>query len=350
MIGISLLSALFFCQTVPASSRDTDHVAVPFPSNEIPLTDQGVDFYLISSHELILLVTPTTVTHQRTIDGLKTRNLHVYNFDIQNGHSKRLTSIEEAITDWPWSSFELSPGKTYLACLPIDRRHPGRIVDLRTGTYNEIDVKPFSTAVWMDDSQLLIAMPPAEPSTQIRKLMVLDRVSGKSHVIDPAVEGDLDVTPDLGKLLAIGFNHKLIFQSSRAIGQPGIGRMLVAFHSFSLVDNFLMQGKASFFEVDGAGMADDSFRLSPRNGRVLWRNAIADSPNQRRGAVFVGERDGTGVHLLAESRLSMVKGPAADPSRGFESAMHLIWGAEWMPDGRTICIVTDQGFRLVVDR
>lgn len=328
------------------------------PESEVPYLRGPLEFYPISSSQLILFTTPAEQQKAKKLDGVHVRTLHAFRVDLTTHAVGRIPELENAVSEWPWFGYSVSPNGRSLICVPIDQKHPGRCVDLKSLASSPIDLMVNSAVVWSPDSRSFLDIANQGRIDRLNRFFEVEPSKENSFVsrdMSPSLNGDLMAGASLGVPLRFKSDNTVIYLSSSSFFDAGKMHQAMDIHEFKFVNMRLEQGDSFSFDPPDMRIYHDYVRVNAQGTRLLWHGLKQASSHQQSWCLYTSNLDGSqivqleSIPIVGEVNRGTTMPP--DPTNPDVLQTHIgpIFGAEWMPDGKTICFFSEGEFHEVVD-
>ncbi len=362
--SIALASLMMLSLGHTMHSGRQDGVMMPFPTGEVPYLTESIQIFPLSENELVVLAAPAKQQGSKFIDRLTVRELHVFRVSLNSKTCVRVPSLEQAITEWPWFGFSLSPSGNRLLCIPIDRSHPGRIVNLANPAFKPFNLMTNSEVAWMrgTNSLLNLAVPTTPPPPfridKPNRLMGLDR-DGMTCVqtlnLGMPLESDAVVNQDRGTLIGSQPGGTVVFAALRSGSTPQDLRSAMEVSRFNITDDRLAQKDSFQFFLPEVSTSSESIRMNSLGTRILWHAWKLSKQGEWDWILHCSNLDGSEMRDLLSIPMRKVQltltapAPLTDARIGFQQASMPVVGAEWMPDGSRVVVIANGSIYLIKD-
>lgn len=357
IVAGALLCGFFYLRDNPKPLTDTRPKVATLPERELGyrLTNL-IEFFPLSAREVLLFTSPSAPRALEAVDQMSTIPRHAFRIDLKTGKVTRDRGIEKAVSDWPWHNYSLSPDRQSLLCTPLDWKHPGRILDLKSRKARSVALPPRTGAAWFPDSRSVAAFFYPTLGTQRMELVRFGRAETDPTSASPiqmpmespptkVLQQPSYIRPD-GTIVAL-------FSYQWTLDHPW--RQVIETQEFRKKGNAWVIQPLSRFEPPKLMIFDDVVRFSPDGSRILWHGLEQTTMRQKTWKLYTSKPDGTDLRRVGVAPVIGEEDPSIEPpppslEEDDDRPLPPMFGAEWMPDGKTICVVVNGGFYLVEDR
>lgn len=317
-------------QEVPGSVRVAD-----MPAGEAPAFGDSFVFWPLGPQSLLLLTAPKPYGGRSPFGASSPHRLHAYLIGLATHRVERAPDVERLLSSELWSGVSVSTDGKEVVCVPGDRRHAGRWVDLLTRTSTPLPLIENSTVAWLPGSRSLLDLYlQSHPPRSSRIISLVPVVSQKD--LAATVDGDRPIGEEIGTPLGITPDRTLVCASTSLLSDGVIGRQVVDVREFRLDDLELRQGPSFSFIPPELEFGAESMRLNSQGTQVLWQGLARADRDRWMWRLYVSSPDGSNIRLIADVPV----GPSAGPRP--------VSGADWLPDGKSICFTVDGAIYLVL--
>jgi|GEM_PF-2505795 len=322
------------------------------PEGEGPFQKGNIDFFWTSASKLVLLTTTSPSRGFKTMDGMRAQTLHVFRVDVLTKKAERSVGLEQSISEWPWYQMKISPNGKGLICVPIDRRHAGRIVDIAETTYRSLDLLPNSNVSWFADSTAALDIGMQERADRRSRFFVLEPehpLTAKPKALEEPIDGDSLVNESSGIPIGIRSDGTVVSVKFDGDPEPGSTVRSIAIHRFRFVDGRIEQGPAVDLPINDQILKFGSIKLNSTGDRILWQSTITGKDGKPASCLCTIGVTGTDYRQLVELP-TVKKAKDLGSFGGFETEDEPLNGAEWMPDGKAVSFISAGTLYTILDQ
>ena len=322
------------------------------PFGEGPFQKGNIDYFWCSPTTLVLLTTINPSRGFKTVDGMRAQTLHAFRVDVTTKKAERSVGLEQSISEWPWYQMKVSPNGKALLCVPIDRRHSGRVIDIRETTFRSLDLLPNSNVCWLPDSESALDIGLQERADRRSRLIVMDPnfpLSAKPQELAAPIDGDALINESNGIPIGVRPDNTVVAVKFYGDADPDSPVRSMAIHRFRFADGRMVQGPAVDFPLHEQTIKPGSIRLNSLGTRLLWQCVMMGTDNKPITCICVISLDGSNYQQIVELS-TVVKAKELGSFGGFETEKEPINGAEWMPDGTAISFISNGTMFAVPDK
>lgn len=340
------------------SARRTGSVV---PEGTVSYNEQVQDFFPLSSKELLFVqrITNTQAEPPKIVEDNWVSSIKVFRINLTTGKVKRQAHLEKAISEWFWD-FSLSPDGKWLLCKSRDKKRPNRIVNLETGdTKNVPLVDPSSTAWFPSSATLLTTVFPEPPDgwpyainapTPYVKAFTFSRVNPRrtqSCTFEYGSENNSKFTaiPYWGAPVLITPDKRLLTLYSYQATAEHPWHQVIRICEFAIRGSRLVLLNRHKIEPPNDSVYNKVVRINAQGTRVLWQSCKRETYPAKSWGFSTSNLDGSDRREY---------GRVIMRSKNERYAPENVWeehfGAEWLPDGKTICFIANRSIYTIPDK
>lgn len=357
LVGGALLYGLGYLRLNPPPLSQHSQRVAELPAKTIPFRYPHLaEFYPLSDREILVLLRPSGAQAFRVREEMSVFDRLVYRIDLKTGKAVRDPRLEKAISDWPWYDYQLSPDRRFLLCVPITWKHPGRIVDLRTAkVIRNVSLPPSVGGVWFPDSRSVASFAydrKAEARCKVVRFGLTDRDPTEAYEVRlPAGSGGLRVITAAPSFVRPDGTFVCLSSFQDSSAHPWHQTMQV--QELRPKANHWVAQPMRWFDPPSQMIFNEVVRFNPAGTRILWQAVEQTTMTRKTWMLFTANLDGSDQHRIGTMPVIGERDPSIAPLiDGPDDDMppEPTFGAEWMPDGKTICFVANGAFYLTEDR
>jgi hypothetical protein len=356
MVG-AFVYGLGYLRLYPTPLSQHSQRVAELPAKTIPFRYPHLaEFYPLSDREVLVLLRPAGPQAFRVREATSVFDRLVYRIDLKTGKAARYLGLEKAISDWPWYGYQLSPDRRFLLCAPTTWKHPGRIVDLSTAkVVRHVSLPPSVGGAWFPDSRSVASFAydrKAEARCKVVRFGLTDRDPTEAYEIRfPSGSESLRVNTAAPNFVRPDGTFVCLSSFQDSSAHPWHQTMQI--QELRPRENHWVVQPMRWFDPPSQMIFNEVVRLNPAGTRLLWQAVEQTTMTRKTWMLFTANLDGTNQRRIGTMPVIGERDPAkAAPSDGPDDDLppEPAFGAEWMPDGKTICFVANGVFYLAEDR
>ena len=334
---------------------------VRVPDRTISYNEQVQDFFPLSSRELLFIqgITDTANETPKVVEGNWVRTMRVFRVDLITKKVKRDARLEKAISEWFWTGFTLSPDGKWLLCHSGDKKWPNKIVEIKTGKVSKAPLVESSSTIWLPSGKALLTTVFPKPKygsgmvenapEPYAKAFAFPRTNPAAarpyaFVYGKTPDPKLTALPYWGSPVVVTPDRRLLTLSSYQATAEHPWHQVIRINEFAIEDTKLVHRHTYKIEPPDAAVYNRVVRINPQGTRVLWQGNERAMDSSQTWSFSTSNLDGSDRHDYGRIAI-----PSANEPYRPEIVHEEYFGAEWMPDGKTICFIANRKIYTIED-